>query len=824
MHKYLTLLLLLFTFATHAQIKGKITSTTGEGVPFVSVSIQNTYVSTTANEDGAYELPVKNQGSHTIIFQSLGFKTKKITTKADSFPHTLNITLENDNYELKELTISKGEDPAYAIIRNAIAKRKYNAEKSGRFEADFYSKGVYRVKNIPKKIMGMKVETEEEGLDSTGSGMIYLAETVSHITVDYPQKIKERIIASRVSGSDNGYSYNNAHENNYNFYDDYIEVEDVKMISPIAKGAAGYYKYKFEGSTFDENNQQINKIKIIARRDREPVFEGYIYIVEDSWAIYAVDLSTKGYRVQQPIIKEFNLQQNFSYNQTTGIWAKNSQNIDFTAGIFGMTFNGKYTHVYSNYVFQEKFEKEIFSKELTIVEKESAKKDTAYWNTTRPVPLSIDEVADYKKKDSIHSVRKSKVYQDSVITNANRFKPFDVISGYRYYKNDSIRHMVFNYSGLLDKPAYNTVQGWNLTSDVAFSYYNPKTKRSFSASAKFNYGFAEDRLRVSGQISKSFGKLGYYTFSGGNTIEQFNPNEPISPFINSISTLFFKDNYMKLYDKAFAKIATSRTLFKKILMSGSVEYLRRRPLYNNADWVFIKNDHDYTSNDPFQPYNYTSAPFEKHNMLKASVYGKILFKKDAPVYYGSYLSYDYKNSVPEISFLYEKGFAASNSSYNYDLISAQASYKTEIDNKGNFGISLKAGKFFNADGIAFMDYKHFNGNETQVGTKESYLDMFNLLPYYSHSTNNAYFETHIEHNFKGYIMNKIPLLNVLQWHLIAGYHSIATPDYKPYHEATIGFDNIGFGPFRFLRLDYVRSFQGSVQKDGIVFGLHFFLD
>ena len=120
-----------------------------------------------------------------------------------------------------------------------------------------------------------------------------------------------------------------------------------------------------------------------------------------------------------------------------------------------------------------------------------------------------------------------------------------------------------------------------------------------------------------------------------------------------------------------------------------------------------------------------------------------------------------------------------------------------------------------------MDYKHFNGNQTHIGTDESYLNVFNLLPYYSHSTNDAYFEAHIEHNFKGYVMNKIPLLDRLQWNLVVGYHNISTPDYKPYHEFTAGFDNVGFGKFRLLRIDYVRSYQGGFQSDGIIFGLKF---
>jgi hypothetical protein len=69
------------------------------------------------------------------------------------------------------------------------------------------------------------------------------------------------------------------------------------MISPIASNAFNYYKYKLENTftmlTIDQQN------KVTATRDSEPVFEGYIYIVEDSWAIYAVDLDIKGYRMKK---------------------------------------------------------------------------------------------------------------------------------------------------------------------------------------------------------------------------------------------------------------------------------------------------------------------------------------------------------------------------------------------------------------------------------------------------------------------------------------------------------------------------------------------
>ncbi len=314
MHKLLTAILFLTGVVSYSQIKGNITSANGEGIPFVSITIENTYNGTTANELGQYELNVKKTGTYTVIFQSLGYKTKKVPVNAKSFPHVLNIVMADENYELKELTISNTEDPAYEVIRQAIANKKENSAKTGRFEADFYSKGIFRVKDLPKKIMGVKVDAPDGMVDSTGSGIIYLSETVSHITFEQPDKLKERIVASKISGNDNGFSYNTALSTYYNFYDNYVKFE-IQMISPLANSAFNYYRFKMEGTFFDENNNQINKIKVIPRRDKEPVFEGYIYIVDGSWAIYAIDLDIKGYRMQQPFLETL------SYSKTLAITA-----------------------------------------------------------------------------------------------------------------------------------------------------------------------------------------------------------------------------------------------------------------------------------------------------------------------------------------------------------------------------------------------------------------------------------------------------------------------------------------------------------------------
>jgi hypothetical protein len=514
--------------------------------------------------------------------------------------------------------------------------------------------------------------------------------------------------------------------------------------------------------------------------------------------------------------------QNFSYNSENKIWAKNIQTLDFSAGIFGMKFAGKFTHVFTNYTFKEAFEKKTFGKEVVTFAENANKKEETYWNEYRPVPLTTEESTNYIKKDSIQTIRKSQVYLDSIDTKGNKFRLLKIITGYNY--KNSFNNWNFNYQGLtnLGSLSYNTVQGYNLDSGFSYRKWNEETGKFTSISSTFNYGFSEDRLRVKGNFYHRFNNRNnaYISLNGGSAISQFNPSEPISNLVNSVATLFFKNNYMKLYNKEFAEINYGREVVNGIFASGKLMYENRRALFNTTDYTIIKSDDLYFSNDPLQPTNETSIPFVKHHIMKASLGTRIRFGQ-------KYISRpDGKINIqnddyPIVSFYYEKAFGASNSNYYYDLISGTLDYNKTIGNKGDFGLRFKAGKFFNADNISFVDYKHFNGNQTHVTLLNNSLNSFNLLPYYSHSTNDAYLETHIEHNFKGYIMNKIPLLNKLQWNLIGGFHQLNIPNMKPYQEFTVGFDNIGWGKFRFLRVDYVRSYQNGFQGDGVMFGLKF---
>jgi len=749
MRNYTLFAFLFFSLSNFAQIRGTVTDDKGNPFPFVSVFEENTYAGTTTNEQGKYQLNVKEIGGNIITFQYLGYKTKKITVLAATRIVNIDVSLQEESFALNEVIIDPKNNPANAIIKSAIAHKKENSDKTGRYTADYYSKGMFKVKDLPKKILGKKVDLGDDmasNLDSTGTGILYLSETISKVTFEKPNKLKEKIIASKISGNNRGYSYNTAALSTYDFYDNTLDF-DVKLISPIADNAFNYYKYKLESTFYDDNNQQINKIKVTPKRDKEPVFEGYIYIVDDSFAIYAIDLDIKGYRMKNEFTETMTLKQSFSYNTKNKIWSKNAQTLSFNAGIFGVKFSGNFNYVYSNYEFPDSFDKKTFGNEIVAFDLNANKKDDAFWNEIRPIPLTIEESSDYAKKDSLQTIRKSKKYTDSIDAKNNKFKVWDILLGYDY--KNTFKKYSFDYKGLLNisSLSFNTVQGFNLDSGFSFRKWDEEKGTNTSISTTFNYGFSDERFRAIGQFSHRFNTINYATIwgSGGVKTTQFNSAEPISKFVNSISSLFFKDNYMKLYNLEFAEINYGQDVANGINLTGKIGYEQRKPLFNTTDYSFFKKDDIYSSNNPLAPNDFTTPAFDQHHLFKALVTTRINFGN-------KYISrpdgrYNFKNDkYPTVYLAFEKAFAASEKKYEYERIGASVQYDLSLGNKGLLGTNFRAGKFFNAENISFIDYRHFNGNQTHIGTSDRYLNVFNMMPYYANSTNDSYFEMHTEYN------------------------------------------------------------------------------
>ncbi|MFC4634411.1 DUF5686 and carboxypeptidase regulatory-like domain-containing protein [Dokdonia ponticola] len=828
-------LTILFSFCISvlsAQIVGTVTDDQGESLPFVNIYLEDSQEGTTTNGDGQYELDVLGSGAglsaseltYTVVFQFIGYTTvrKEIKTKASLYK--LDVTLTPETTSLDEVVVEAGVNPADRVIRATIASRKANLDKLSEYTARFYSRGVWQVKNAPEKFLGQEIGDMGGGLDSTRTGIIYLSETISDIAYQRPNNFSEKIVASKVSGDDNGFSFNTAIDANFSFYENTLEL-NTQLISPIGVNAFSYYKYKLIG-TFYEQGKIINKIEVTPRRPKDRVFSGLIYIVEDAWQLYGVDLATNGEAIQVPFIESLNFKQNYKYDEDYQQWVKISQVIDFSFGFLGLKGDGRFTAGYSEYDFTPNFTKTSFTNEVLSFADEANKKDSLYWEEKRPVPLTLVESNDYLKKDSIQVIRKSQKYMDSIDTRSNKLRLIDPITGYSY--TNSFKRWRFSYDGIFNSTSYNTVQGWNTATGINyFTWSDDDYSKTFYAFAKAGYGFSDDRLRYTAGFVRQFDrkKRAVLSVSGGVETKQFNASNPIPSSINTITSLFFERNYLKIYERSFVDVAYSQEVFNGLRLWGSVSYEDRKGLANTTDQTFYpKDDIEFTSNNPRDPQNlFPQDPtgVEDHAIVKTQVSTRINFGQK----YYNYPTAKFNipnDRFPTVFLTYEGGLAADEDRFNYTQLRASVRQGFNIGNKGRFNYNLTGGTFLNsASGASFIDYQHFNGNQTRVNLEGNNLNRFNLLPYYERSTNQNYFTAHAEHNFKGWILGKIPGINKLNFNLVAGAHVLSTQGNQPYTEYSIGLDNIGWGKFRFLRVDYVRSSGLGANDGAFVFGVSF---
>ena len=820
--KKITILFYFLVSSTFiAQVKGKITDTKNNPLSFVSIYLDKTVTGTTSNDNGDYVLEINKKGKQMIVFQFLGYKTLKKEINVTSFPFSLNVKLEEESVQLSEISISTKDNPANRIIRNVIANKDKNTDKFANYTAQFYSRGLYRIKDAPKKFLGQALGDFGGGLDSTRSGIIYLSETVSDIKFQKkPKRFKENIIASKVSGRDNGISFNRAEDANINFYENSVEFGN-DLISPISTNAFSYYKFKLEGTFYDKNGKLINKINIIPKRKNDRVFNGSLYIVEDDWALYGADVSVTGAQINIPVVDVLKLKQNYNYSEKNDAWVLISQSIDFKLDALGFKFDGRFSAAFSNYNFTPNFTDKTFTNEVLTFEKEATEKDTTYWNSLRPVPLTKNEVNDYKIKDSIKVLRKSKKYLDSVNKKQNKFSLLSPITGYTY--RNSYERWSLSYEGLISDFGFNTVQGFNTS--VGASYFKSQNKKGkwWRVGASVNYGFSDKKARPTIFFNKKWNNISRprMSISLGVTTTQFNNREPISKLDNMVRSLLTRDNYIKIYEKEFAKISYSEEIKNGIYFSSSLEFANRKPLFNTSNYSFARQSKTdpYTSNNPLDPTNYTTAVFLEHKILTLKVGATFIFNQ-------KYLSYpDRKENVgndkyPTLNVQYRKNFGASNPEYNSDAFVASLRQNVDAGNYGKLSYNLRGGLFLKKKNIAFMDNLQANGNQLSYVTDDQ-LNSFGLLEYYKFYTNDKYAEAHVEHNFKGAILGKIPLLNKLNFHLIGGAKTLFMADRNPYTEYSVGLGNIGFGKWRFLRIDYVNSFHAGIKNEGFLFKMSF---
>ena len=155
-----------------AQISGKVTDETDAPILGVNIYVENTYIGTTSNVDGVFYLENSPKEGGILVFQSLGFKSFKRKLEPREQISDLLVRLIPEAISLDEVVLNTSEDPAYGIMRKAIAARKSHLEQLGSYRADFYSRGLIALDSVPEKIFGQEVGDLDERIEAIEGAIV----------------------------------------------------------------------------------------------------------------------------------------------------------------------------------------------------------------------------------------------------------------------------------------------------------------------------------------------------------------------------------------------------------------------------------------------------------------------------------------------------------------------------------------------------------------------------------------------------------------------------------------------------------------------------
>lgn len=818
---------ILFSLVSSAQfVSGTVKNERGEPLPFSSIIIKETAQGVTSNNNAQFKLNLPS-GKYTVVCQHIGYEqqVKKINLEGDI---NIDFVLSEQKLMMEAFVVnSKGENPAYRVIRKAIAKRDYYHNQVNTFSCDIYSKDVIRLRKLPSKIFGQKVSNEDKNqmnLDSSGSGIVYLSENISKAYSKQPDKFKMEVLSSRVSGSKGfGFAFPafiDLYANNVTVFDGGFNKRG--FVSPIAEGALRFYQYKMLG-TFEENGKTVYSIRVTPKRKYEPLFSGVINIVDETWSIYSTTLEVTK-ESQLELLDTLKITQQY-VTLANNVQRIGKQVLYFNFNLFKLDVVGDFLSVYSKFNINPEFDKKHFDRIFIKYDTAVNKKPKSFWDTIRPIQLDTAEIIDYQFKDSVLKRELDSAFSkkniDTLKKQQGKLKPFKVfLSGINRTHYTTKRKYNWGISAMVPMLQYNSAEGAVGQFNPYLNIYSKKLKANISAYTNIRYGFSNEHWNAHAGIvfkkknSDDVNDASRTTLSisGGTRVSQYNNHVPVDPFVNTISTLFNGLNVMKIYENTFANINLVKKYENGIQLTTEVLYENRRPLSNTTSYTIKASDRSrLTANYPFEVV--AIDELVRHQAFIASV--GISFQPGLRYIQFPRNKMSIGSKFPVFSLKYTKGISGIlGSDVDFDKWSFDVKGTQNLKLMGKLNYKFVTGGFINTKQVFVQDYRHFNS--TDIRLSSNYLNGFRLMGSYLNSNAaNLCSEAFIEHHFNGLLTNKIPLFKRLNWNLVSGVNAYYISENNHYQEWFLGLENI----FKLFRLDLVSGYQnGKYNKTSLVLG------
>ncbi len=795
-------------WAQSTRVRGKVTDAkTGEVLPLVNVFFKGTTVGMTTDFEGEYTIETRQEVSE-LQASFVGYETKSVKINPGAF-NTVNFQLEPQIFDLDEVKVTPGENPAHAILKNVSKNKPWN--DPDRFQEYFcktYTKMELDLTNIKSGFKNKKLQKNFgfifEHMDtSIVTGKAYLPVMISEASADYyyrksPALSREIVKASRISGIEEDYTlaqFTGHLHVNVNLYDNYIDIFEVRFASPLSDHGLLYYKYYLVDS-MNIDGRKTYKIRFHPKAFSTPVLDGEVNIDSATWALQSAHVKMmKGLNVnwiRHLVIDNENqfLDDSVWFPRQDKIFADFSIVMSDSSKI--VSFLGHRQVDYSHVDLKPVIPKEVLKMDNNvIINNEVLKNDESYWDTIRPYALSDKEKQIYGMVDSIKNVPLYQTIYDIVTM---------VLGG--YYDTKYVE--LGPYYKLL---SFNKQEGCRFQLGARTTTDFSKKIRLFGYGA---YGTKDKRWKGAGGFDYAFSDLPTSKLSMSFKHDVVQLGAGINAFTegNILSSIFSRGDNDRL-----SMVNQMDANFEKEWRQG----------WTNTLGVQIR---DIFSN-PFVPFR------KPEGGIMPSIQSTILrlntrISKNEIVIRKAFDKYSMGSDYPIIGVDMAMGIKGLfKNDYEFYRLVGSVNYDFPISPFGKSYIVLTGGKIFGK--VPYPLLKLHEGNATYFYDQYA----FSCMNYYEFASD-AWLSLFYEHHFKGFFLGKIPLMKKLKWRevfifkgligTLADKNNGSLPDTqavllfpegmtsvsKPYFETGVGIENI----FRLFRVDAIWRLTHREKRPG----------
>ncbi len=745
------LLILLFwcfgcsvIYAQKTLVFGRVTETkAGSPVAFANVYFIDTNTGTYSDELGNFLLETTEKVD-SFALSALGYKDTVIAIQK-GIQQEVNVKLVAQDYELSEVVVTVGENPAFEILRNVVANKQYNnPEQYDTYQYRSYNKIQFDLNNftdkIKKNFLFRPFPFVWEYQDSMPNGVRYLPflfkENVrQHYYRKSPKGYKEYVLGKQNAQFFRGKNIEKFIEELYlnpNIYENSVIILKKSFPSPIHDRFKRYYNYTLADTLTYLDGLPCYHIHFSPKGYGSVAFNGDMYIHDTTYAVKRIDLNFS-IEANVNFVRSFWLRMDYDWIDKQNWFIKeNTVLADFTVvenspeltGFFGRRFSE-----YKEIVLNQPIDKDRFNPVETFIETESMdEKDEQFWAMERSDTLMREE------KDIFHLV--------DTIQRSPRFKLIkkvvEVISTGWFPLNG------FDIGEVTSLYSFNDIEGSRLRVGLRTS---PKSTFPLSAQGYLAYGTRDERWKYMGELnlrlSNSFGK---HTLIGARyrqDVDQLGRSYtaiPIDHFLTYLLQIapfddrtFVEDQSVYVERQWFLGFVTRLSVFRQNVQPfGEYNFYKKSDA--SADEVvsgFRMGGLTFSGRFAFGQHDISAQFYDKDNIFFMIRYPVVSFE----------LTYGKKGVL--------------DSDFDYRRARLRVEHQQRVGRIGYLSYLIEGGKVWGEVPYPFLAIPF--GSQSVLANRASF-NMMNFLEFAS----DEYLAVHLEHHFEGILFNKIPGIRKLK--------------------------------------------------------------